>query len=156
MLRQFVPQLDFVRIRKCQLYSDRIRTVNVYGAMEKVDRIRKVRNVKVKYDILNDSFSPVSVEAASLTIKLKRGSRISLPAAMSILNVEPKRTASNEVSFRLKREIDFDSVEWVELELRGNCKKKVRIQPRLYVNLVLRGKKPEFIFEPFEKFRKGK
>ncbi len=154
MLDQYVPRLEFVRISKCQFYSDRIRTVNLYGAKEKLDRIKKVRNLKIGYDIINDSFTPLSIHSASVIIKVKGGKSISLPSAMSVVNVEPKRTSSSGVSFRLPREVDFDSIDWVELSLKGNADKKILTEPHLYVNIVTRGKKPKFIFEPFDKFRK--
>jgi len=149
MLDQYVPRIDFVRILGCQLYSDRIRMVNLYGALERLDQIKKIRNVRIRYEIVNDSFSPVSVSSASLAINLKKGKRVLLPATMSILNVEPKRASGTDASFRLPREIDFDSIGWLELGLAGNCKKKIRIRPHLYANIILRGKKPELIFEPF-------
>ena len=68
------------------------------------------------------------------------------------VNVGPKKTCANEVTFRLPKPLDFDSIEWLELQLFGNVKKKVRIEPRLYANLLLRGKKPEMIFEPIKSF----
>jgi hypothetical protein len=154
MLDQYVPTIDYVRIGRCQLYSDRVRVINLYGALEKMDRIKNVRNIKIKYDIVNDSFSPVSIQAASLTVGLKKGGRIRLPSSMSILDVEPKRTSGVEVGFRLPKEVAFDSIAWLELSIIGNCKKSVRIKPHLYVNIVVRGKKPEFIIEPFATFRK--
>lgn len=154
MLDQYVPSMDFVKIGRCQAYSERIRMVNLYGALERMDRIKMVRNVHMKYEIVNSSFSPVSIHSASLDIKLKKGKRMSLPAVISILNVEPKRSSRAEVSFRLPRELVFDSIEWMELVLVGNCKKKIRVKPHLYVNLIVRGKKTEFVFEPFARFRK--
>ena len=154
MLGQYVPAIDYVRIRKCQLYSDRIRTVNLYGAKEKLGQIKKIRNVKIGYDIVNNSFSPVSIQAAALEIKLKKEKRTRPLSAISILDVEPKRSSGAEVTFRLKRELDFGSIEWLGFEMIGNCRKKVRIEPHLYVNILLRGRKPDFIFEPFSKFRK--
>ena len=95
-----------------------------------------------------------SIHSAALDIKVRKGKVMSLPAVISILNVDPKRSARAEVTFRMPREILFDSIEWMELVLVGNCKKKIRVKPHLYVNLVLRGKKPEFIFEPLSRFRK--
>lgn len=154
LLDQYIPRIDYVKAGNCQLYSDRVRTVNLYGAKERIDEIRSVRNVKIKYDIINTSFSAVSIQTASLSLKLMNGKVISVPGALSVLNVDPKRTSSGEATFRLGREVDFDSIEWIDLTLEGNCKKNVRLEPRLYVNIMLRGKKPELIFEPFEKFRK--
>ena len=156
MLDQYVPSMDFVKLGMVQAYSERIRMVNLYGALDRMDRIKKVRNVHMRYEVMNSSFSPVSLHSASLDIKLKKGKPISLPAVISILNVEPKRSSRSEVSFRLPRELDFGSIEWMELVLVGNCEKKIRVKPHLYVNLVIRGKKTEFIFEPFAKFRKRK
>jgi len=154
MLEQYVPKIALVRITMCRAYSERVRTVNLYGAKDRMDRIRSVRRLKIGYEVVNDSFSPVSIQSASLEVKLRRGGVISMPSAMSILNVEPKRASGTEVTFRLPREVDFDSIDWVELQMKGNCEKKVRTEPHLYVNIMIRGKNPELIFEPFEKFRK--
>ncbi len=156
MLQQYVPSIDFVKVLRCQLYSDRIRVLNIHGAREKMYSIGVVRNVKIMYDIVNDSFSPVSMHSASLAIMMRDGRKISLPSAMSIINVEPKRSAGTGVSFRLEKGVEFDSIKWLELRLSGNCKKRVRIEPQLYVNLMLRGKEPRFIFEPFSRFIRRK
>ena len=82
------------------------------------------------------------------------GKVVSLPGAVSVMNVDPKRASSGEATFRLGRGVDFRSVEWMDLTLKGNCDKTVRLEPRLFVNIMLRGKKPETVFEPFEKFKK--
>lgn len=154
MIRQYVPMIDFVRIRKCQLFSDRIRVLNLYGIKDKLTGIGKIRNVLIEYDVVNDSYSPISIEGVSLTIKLKNGKRISLPTSVSILDVEPKKTSGTEVTFRPKREITFESIEWLEIELKGNCRKKIRVRPHLYVNIMVREKIPKFIKEPFAKFKR--
>ncbi len=154
MVRQYVPTIQFVRISKCRLFSDRIKVLNLYGMKEKVEKMGRIRNVLIAYDIVNDSYSPVSIESASLVIKLRRGKRITVPTALSILDVEPRKTSGTEVTFRLKNDIDFTSIEWLELYLKGNCSRKIRIKPHLYVNVMIRGKVPEFISEPFAKFKK--
>ncbi len=154
MMRQYVPTISMVRIRKCRLFSDRIRVLNLYGVKEKLADIGRIRNIEIAYDIINDSYSPVSVEGVSLTVRLRKGKRISLPTSVSIVDAEPKKTSGTDVTFRLRNPVDFDSIEWLELELKGNCKKKVRIRPHLYVNIMLREKVPKFIKEPFAKFRK--
>jgi hypothetical protein len=154
MIRQYLPAIDVVRIRKCQLYSDRIRVVNLYGIKEKLEDIGNIRNVEIAYDIVNESYSPISVEGVALTIRLRNGRRIALPISVSIVDAEPKKTSGGDVSFRLKREMAFDSIDWLEMEIKGNCRKRVRIRPHLYVNIMVRGKVPEFIKEPFAKFRR--
>ncbi len=154
MIRQYVPMIEFVRIRKCQLYSDRIRAINLYGVKDKLTDIGKIRNILIEYDVVNDSYSPISIGGISLTLKLKNGRRISLPTSVSILDVEPKKTSGTGVTFRLKNDVTFGSIEWMELEFRGNCRKKIRVKPHLYVNIMLRKKVPEFIKEPFAKFKR--
>jgi hypothetical protein len=154
MMRQYVPTINLVRIRKCRLFSDRVRVVNLYAVKDKLAEIGKIQNVEIAYDIVNDSYSPVSIEGALLSIKLRKGKRVSLPTSVSIVDAEPKKTSGTEVSFRLKRPVSFESIEWLELELKGNCRKRVRIRPHLYVNIMLREKVPKFIKEPFAKFRK--
>lgn len=154
MLNQYIPRIDYVKVGNCQLYSDRVRTVNLYGAKKKMDKINRVRNVKIRYNIINTSFTPVSIQTASLSLRLMNGKALSVPGAISILSVDPKRTSSGEASFRLGRGVDFGSIEWIDLILKGNCDKTVRLEPRLYVNIMLRGKKRDLIFEPFEKFGK--
>jgi hypothetical protein len=154
MINKYAPVLDFVRVRKCQLYSDKIRAMNIYAVKDKLADMGMIRNVAMSYDVINDSYSPISIGGASLTIKLKKGKRIRLPTSSSILDVQAKKTSGTDVSFRLKRPVKFDSIEWIEVELKGNCSKKMRIKPHLYVNIMLRGKTPEFIMEPFVKFKK--
>jgi hypothetical protein len=154
MIRQYLPTIDVVRIRKCQLYSDRVRVVNLYGVKDRLSDIGKIRNIEIAYDIVNESYSPISVEGVALTIKLRNGRRIALPSSVSIVDAEPKKTSGGTVSFRLQKELIFESIEWLEMEIRGNCRKKVRIRPHLYVNIMVRGKVPEFIKEPFAKFRR--
>lgn len=156
MLDQYVPKMDFVRISRCHAYSDRIRTVNIYGAKDNIDKIKKVKNFSISYVVTNDSFSPVSVQAASLVIVKRGGKKIFVPSTMSILEADPKKTATSKVNFKLKNEVDFDSIDWVELVLEGNCKKTIRVNPVLYANLLLRKKIPEFIFESYKIFRKRK
>jgi hypothetical protein len=156
LLEQYVPRLDFLRISRCALFSDRVRIVNIYGAPERLDSIKTVRNVKIRYEVVNDSFAPISIEGVSLVVRLKKGPKISMPPTTSVLDVEPKKSAFNEATFRLPRAVRFDNVQFVELWLMGNVRKKVRIRPHLYVNLLLRGRVPEEIFEPFDKFRKRK
>ncbi|UCD03188.1 MAG: hypothetical protein JSV63_00950, partial [Candidatus Aenigmatarchaeota archaeon] len=138
MIKQYMPAIDFVRVTKSQLYSDRIRMINIYGVRDRLDEIGKIRNVVIGYDVVNESYSPVSIEGAALTIKLKKGRRIQFPTSASILDVQPKKSSGTEVSFRLKNPVRFDSIEWLQLELRGNVSKKVRIKPHLYVNIMLR------------------
>jgi fumarate reductase subunit C len=154
MMSRYVPMIDYVRIRGCQMYSDRIKVGNIQGVPLKMDEVKSVNNLKIKYDIINDSFSPISVEGVSVSIRLREKRTITLPYSTSVVDVEPKRTGGSEVSFRLKSGISFDSIEWLQLELRGNCRKSIRVKPHLYVNLMLREKVPRFIFEPFEKFDK--
>ncbi len=154
MIRQYVPVIENVRIRKCQLYSDTVRMLNLFSAPDKLNEIRKVVNVKIGYDIVNDSFSPISVEGVSLSLRLKGGTVKDLPSSVSILDVEPKRTNGTEVGFRLEEPVSFEEIEWLELEIKGNCKKKVRVKPHLYVNISTRDDKPRSIFEPIEKFAK--
>lgn len=154
LIRQYVPMIGDVRIRKCQLYSPRLRLVNLYAAKDKIAQMKKVRNVAIRYDVINDSFAPLSIEGASLTIMMKGGRKLNLPASVSVMDVEPKRTSGTDVSFQLGQDVDFDSIKWMELDIRGNCSKKLRIAPHLYANVVLREKVPRFIFEPFGKFVK--
>lgn len=154
LLRQYVPTIEFVRIRKSELSSDRVRLVNLYGAREKLARMKLVRNIRIRYDVINDSFAPLSIEGAGLTLKMKGDRKLTLPPAVSILDVEPKRTSGTDVEFRLKETVSFDSIEWMELDLRGNCRKRIRVVPHLYVDVVLREKVPKFIYEPFGKFAK--
>lgn len=154
MLAQYVPMIEMVRVRECRLYSDRLRAVNVFGIKEHMDKVSKVRNVRIKYEVVNDSFCPVSIEGAALTVKLKKGGNITLPPALSVLDLAPKKTGSTVAEFRLPDDIPFDSIEWLELDLRGNCKKKERVKPHLYVNAMLHGKVPRLIFEPLDAFLK--
>ncbi|MBN2330350.1 MAG: hypothetical protein JXC85_00905 [Candidatus Aenigmarchaeota archaeon] len=154
MLEQYIPRLDYVKVGSCRLYSDRVRTINLYGAKERISEINTVRNAKVRYHVVNTSFSPVSVQAASLSLRLAGGKSLSVPGTISVLDVGPKRASSSEASFRLRSGVDFRSIERAELILKGNCEKAVRLEPRLYVNIILRGKKQDMIFEPFDKFRK--
>ena len=153
-MSDYVPEIDILKVKSCRMFSDRIRTVNVYGAKEHMEKIKKVRNIEIAYDAMNSSFSPVSIQAASAVMKMKSGRRISIPEEMCVLNVQPKRTSGTRITFRLDRPARADSVVWLELHLKGNCRKKVRIKPVLYVNLVLRGKETKFVFEPFSKFMK--
>ena len=152
LLDQYVPSMDLIRIAKCQLFSDRVRMLNLYGAAEKLNEIKHVSNVRIGYSVTNDSFAPVAVHSASLAIKVRGKERVLLPTAMSMLDVEPKKTGASTVIFRLKNPVGFDSIEWVELELRGNCTKRVRIRPHLYVNIMLRDEKSQMIFERFSDF----
>ncbi len=154
MLDQYIPRIDYVKAGDCQVFSDRIRTVNLYGAKERMEEINSVRNIRIRYDAINNSFSPVSIQTASLSMRMMDGKVVSLPSAVSVMNVDPKRSSSSEATFKLDRKVDFNSIEWMDLILRGNCDKTVRLKPRLYVNILLRGKKPELLFEPFDKFRK--
>jgi hypothetical protein len=154
MLAQYVPMVDFVRVRECRLYSDRIRAVNIFGVREKLPKVKMVRNVRIKYDIINDSFCPVSIEGVGLLIKIKKGGKISLPPAVSVVDVAPKATGSTTAEFRLRDEIPFGAIEWLEIDLRGNCRRKERVKPHLYVNAMLEGSNPRPIFEPYEAFLK--
>jgi hypothetical protein len=154
MLAQYVPMVDFVRVRECRLYSDRIRAANIFGIKEKLPRAMRVRNIRIKYDIINDSFCPVSIEGAGLVIKLKKGGTVSLPPVLSVLDVAPKGTGGTAAEFRLRDEIPFDSIEWLEIDLRGNCRRKERVKPHLYVNAMLQGESARLIFEPYEAFLK--
>jgi hypothetical protein len=154
MLAQYVPMMDFVRVNKCFLYSERIRAQNVFGVMENIEKAKKVRNVRIGYDVVNDSYSPVSIEGAALTIKIKKGGKITLPPAVSVLDLAPKKSGGTTVEFRLAEEVSFDSIEWMEVDLRGNCRKTVRVKPHLYVNAMLRGREQKLIFEPYEAFLK--
>ena len=154
MLDQYIPRIDYVKVGDCQMFSERIRTVNLYGAKERMEEINAVRNIRIRYDAINTSFSPVSIQTASLSLKLMDGKVVSIPSAVSVMNVDPKRASSSEATFKLDRKVDFNSIEWMDLILKGNCDKTERLKPRLYVNILLRGKKPELLFEPFDKFRK--
>ncbi|MFH0956824.1 MAG: hypothetical protein V1813_03105 [Candidatus Aenigmatarchaeota archaeon] len=154
MLAQYVPMVDFVRVNKCFLYSERIRAQNVFGVMENLGKARKVRNVRIGYDVVNDSFCPVSIEGAALTIKIRKGGKITLPPAVSVLDLPPKKSGGTTVEFRLPEEVFFDTIEWMEVDLRGNCRKTVRVKPHLYVNAILRGREQKLIFEPYEAFLK--
>ena len=154
MLDQYVPRVDFVRVRKCHAFSKRLRMNSLYGARDRVAEMRAVSHVRIAYDIVNDSFSPVSIQSAALEVKLRRGGRLSVAPSMAVLDVEPKRSGGTEVTFALPREVPFESIEWVQLELKGNCSRKVRMQPKLYVNLMIRGKTPEQVSEPYDSFRK--
>jgi hypothetical protein len=154
MLAQYVPMIELVRVRECRLYSDRLRVTNVFGVKENLDKVSKVRNVRIKYEVVNDSFCPVSIEGAGLTIRLSKGGNISLPPAISVLDVAPKKSGGTTVEFRLREDIPFDSIEWLEVDLRGNCSKKERIKPHLYVNAMLHGRVPRLIFEPLDAFLK--
>ena len=154
MISQYVPLIDVVRIRKAQAFSRRIRLVNLYEAKQKLFEIGQVSNFRIAYDVINESFSPVSVQAASLGIKLADGRRIELPEEMSVLDVGPKNVSGTELLFTAKKPVKFTDIEWLELRLKGNAKKSVRIKPDLYVNIITRSKVPKTVFEPFSKFKK--
>lgn len=157
MLARYVPMIEFVRVRECRLYSDRLRAVNIFAVNDNLDKVRRVRNVRIKYDVVNDSFCPVSIEGVGLVMKLSKDGKtgkVTLPPAVSVLDVAPRKTGSTTVEFRLRDAVPFDAIEWLEVELRGNCRKKERVKPHLYVNAMLHGRVPRLVFEPLEAFLK--
>lgn len=152
LLDQYVPHIGYVRVSKCEAFSDRVRTVNLYGAKEQMDKIKHVSNIRIRYDVVNDSFTPVSIQQAGISVKLLSGRQVPVPPEISVVDVEPKRSSGTDMTFRLGEAVDFDEIEFIELMLTGNVKKRVRIKPHLYVNVMLRGKQPEMIKEPFSRF----
>ncbi|MBN1897019.1 MAG: hypothetical protein JW789_04865 [Candidatus Aenigmarchaeota archaeon] len=154
MLRQYIPSIDLVRMRKCRLYSDRINVRNIFGAAEKINEMKLIRNIEIGYDIINDSFSPVSIDSAMLRINNRKLGVVSIKPEMSVLDVQPKKTSGTDVTFRLRTPMNFDDIKWVELEIKGNAKKRMRVKPHLFVNAMLRNEKNREIKEPFTKFMK--
>ncbi len=154
MLRQYIPSIDIVRMRKCRLYSDRIIVRNIFGAAEKINEMKLIRNIEIGYDIINDSFSPVSIDSAMLRINNRKLGVVSIKPEMSVLDVQPKKTSGTDVTFRLRTPMNFDDIKWVELEIKGNAKKRMRVKPHLFVNVMLRNEKNREIKEPFTKFMK--
>ncbi len=154
MLAQYVPRIAMITITRCAAYSERIRTVNMAGLREKAGQVSRVRYIRVGYRIVNDSFSPVAVDGGTLEVCLRKGGRIRADPRTALLGVGPKRSGAGEMAFRLPKEVDFASIEWVELTLEGNCRKAARAEPVLFINAIIRGKTPELIFEPLGKFRR--
>jgi hypothetical protein len=153
LVRNYVPGVEFVKMSSCQAYGDRIRTVNLEGAKLKLDRVRKVRHIRVEYMLANTSLAPVSLQQASLAVNLKK-ERLSLPAETAVVELGPSESGLSKAVFRLPREIDYEDIDSVNLEVKGNCTKSIDVKPRLYVNFLIRQRKPEFIFEPYGRFIK--